>query len=167
MIFRYAKKTLAASLMLLSVASCATPPTEHLACNPQKSKVTLIAQLDKSLTAKSNGYVVHYQNNSSDWVFESYLFIGEVGGEYVTVSAGNELARKTASITKAEYDRLRSKVIKSTSHKVSSPITEEQYYCQYFDVSGGKEVVLAEENSDPKLRKLRKELDALIIYRNK
>ncbi len=130
----------------------------------KKNKVPLIAQLNKSLTAMSNEYVVHYQNNSSDWVFESYLFIGEMDGEYVTVSAGNELARKTTSITNAEYDQLRNNVVKSTSDKASSPITEEQDYCQYFDIGGEKEVVLAEENSDPKLRKLRKKLDALIIY---
>ncbi|MCF2916024.1 MULTISPECIES: hypothetical protein [Pseudoalteromonas] len=57
-------------------------------------------------------------------------------------------------------------MIRSTSHKISSPVTENQEFCQYFDIDGKKGVVLDEENSDPMLRKLRKELDALIIYRN-
>ncbi|KPM77395.1 hypothetical protein [Pseudoalteromonas sp. UCD-33C] len=163
--FHYAKKTLTLCLVLLSFASFANPLTTNLTCTPKESKVPLIVKLDKSLTAKSKEYVFHYQNNFSGWVFELYLFIGEVNGDYVIVSAGSELAEKATSIAKAEYARLRNNVIKSTSHKISSPITENQEFCQYFDIDGKKRVVLDEENSDPMLRKLRKELDALIIYR--
>ncbi|MCO6355992.1 hypothetical protein GBO14_14820 [Pseudoalteromonas shioyasakiensis] len=163
--FHYAKKTLTLCLVLLSFTSFANPLTTNLTCTPKESKVPLIVKLEKSLTAESNEYVFHYQNNFSGWLFESFLFIGKVNGDYVIVSAGSGLAKKTTSITKAEYDRLRNNVIKSTSHKISSPITENQEFCQYFDIDGKKGVVLDEENSDPMLRKLRKELDALIIYR--
>jgi len=55
------------SLVLLSFASFANPLTTKLICTPKESKVPLIVKLDKSLTAESNEYVFHYQNNFSGW----------------------------------------------------------------------------------------------------
>jgi len=167
MIFHYAKKVIMVCLLLLPLSSCANSVVTHLTCTPKDSKVPLIAQLDMSLTMGSKEYFVHYQNNSSDWTFESYLFVGEVSGEYVIVSAGNELPKSSKVISKESFDKLYGSVMASTNDLESSLITSEQDYCQYIGVGEQRSVVLTEEASNSKLRKLRKKLDALIIYRDK
>lgn len=165
MIFQYVRKLSQIVLIFfIFTLSVSFAESDKGCLNPKKMNEKIYL-LNKKLQTLSKEYLIHYQSSSSDWVYSTYLFIGEYKGEYFIQGIDGDTLKSKSIITKTDFDTFYREALQTLDSGWSPAMKMDTNYCQeyFFKGSEGESTIsINGVSSQSNVRKLKRKLESML-----